>query len=101
MEINNMEPVTCASHKRGKEHKLEFGGDIANALTTINTDSMVAIPIKMATKQGYAEVPVGGVFDFAFPGSNTRRGRVQGGGLLSPTVTCEPTICVYEGTIKD
>jgi hypothetical protein len=38
------EPVTCASRKRGNVHKLEFRGNIANSITTINTDSMVAIP---------------------------------------------------------
>jgi hypothetical protein len=42
---NIREPVTCASRLRGKVHKIELGGNIANAITTINTDSMVAIPI--------------------------------------------------------
>jgi hypothetical protein len=44
--MNKKEPITCASRKRGDVHKLEFGGCVANSLTTINTDSMVAIPIK-------------------------------------------------------
>jgi DNA (cytosine-5)-methyltransferase 1 len=35
---------TCASRKRGEKHKLEMGEDVANSLTTINTDSMVAEP---------------------------------------------------------
>lgn len=38
--------LTCASRQRGKKpntyHKIEFGGEIANSITTINTDSMVA-----------------------------------------------------------
>ena len=38
--------LTCASRQRGKKpntyHKLEFGGEIANSITTINTDSMIA-----------------------------------------------------------
>ena len=38
--------LTCASRQRGNKpntyHKLEFGGEIANSITTINTDSMVA-----------------------------------------------------------
>lgn len=37
--------LTCASRQRGKKpntyHKLEFGGEIANSVTTINTDSMI------------------------------------------------------------
>ena len=38
--------LTCASRQRGKKpktyHKMEFGGEIANSITTINTDSMIA-----------------------------------------------------------
>lgn len=38
--------LTYASRQRGKKpstyHKLEFGGEIANSITTINTDSMIA-----------------------------------------------------------
>lgn len=38
--------LTCASRQRGKKpntyHKIEFGGEIANSVTTINTDSMIA-----------------------------------------------------------
>lgn len=37
--------ITCASRKRGNIHKMEFGGNVANAITTINTDSMVAFCI--------------------------------------------------------
>lgn len=37
--------LTCASRQRGKKpntyHKIEFGGEIANSVTTINTDSMI------------------------------------------------------------
>jgi hypothetical protein len=92
-----LEPITCASRKRGDVHKIEFGGNIANSITTINTDSMVALPIRQATKKGYIEVPEGGVFDSAYPTSKLRRGRVQGGGMICPALTCEPSICVYEG----
>lgn len=37
------------------------------------------IGIKQATKKGYAECVVGGVADFSYPDSKTRRARVQGG----------------------
>ena len=37
--------LACASRQRGKKpntyHKIEFGGEIANSVTIINTDSMV------------------------------------------------------------
>lgn len=53
--------------------------------------------IKQATKSGYIECAVGGVADFAFPDSKTRRGRVQGGGHICPTITAESMeICKIE-----
>ena len=46
-----------------------------------------SIKIKQATKQGYIECKAGGVADFSYPESKLRRGRVQGGGDVSPTLT--------------
>lgn len=45
------------------------------------------IKIKQATKQGFIECKAGGVADFSYPDSKLRRGRVQGGGDVSPTLT--------------
>lgn len=39
------------------------------------------IHVPQATKKGYIECPVNGVFDWAYPSSKLRRGRVQGGGV--------------------
>ncbi|MBO7695632.1 MAG: DNA cytosine methyltransferase [Methanobrevibacter sp.] len=47
------------------------------------------IYIKQATKKGYIACKNGGVFDCSYPTSKLRRGRVQGGGEISPTITCE------------
>ena len=47
---------------------------------------MEKVKIKQATKQGYIECEVGGVADLSFPDSNTRRGRVQENGQVSPTL---------------
>ena len=55
--------------------------------TTFCRDGVLYIP--QGTKQGYAAVSDGGVFDMAFPTSKTRRGRVQEGGSVSPTVMSE------------
>lgn len=43
----NREPkiISCASRKRGDNHEIEFRGDVANAVTTINTDSMVGVSV--------------------------------------------------------
>ena len=45
------------------------------------------VGIKQATSKGYAECEIGGVADFLYPTSKLRRGRVQGGGNISPTIT--------------
>lgn len=107
------EPISCALRGRNPENPsdrkagieleqtLELGTDIANCITTVQKDSLVAEPslyIKQATKKGYIEIPPGGVFDASYPESLTRRGRVQDNGNVSPTLTAggEPP-CLYEG----
>lgn len=45
------------------------------------------IGIKQATKKGYIECELPGCADFSFPNSKLRRGRVQGGGQIVPTLT--------------
>lgn len=79
------------------EQTLELGTDIANCITTVQKDSLVAEP-SLYIKKGYIEIPPGGVFDASYPESLTRRGRVQDNGKVSPTLTAggEPP-CLYEG----
>lgn len=80
------------------EQRLEPNGDgVCNTLTTRPEGFKTAIlpvvennnsiKIKQATKQGYIECKAGGVADFSYPESKLRRGRVQGGGDVSPTLT--------------
>lgn len=58
---------------------------------------MITLKIPQATKKGFIEVPVGGCFDGSYPSSKTRRGRVQGGGQICPTLTAqEPEIYIFE-----
>ena len=45
--------------------------------------------VKQATKDGWIRMKSGGVCDVSYPTSKLRRGRVQGGGDVSPTLTCE------------
>ena len=42
---------------------------------------MKYVKVKQNTKSGFAKCELGGVVDLAYPGSKTRRGRVQGGGM--------------------
>ena len=53
---------------------------------------MKYVKVKQNTKSGFAKCELGGVVDLAYPGSKTRRGRVQGGGWISPTVTTTPAL---------
>ena len=75
---------------------------ISNTLTSVTKDNIVAEPlrIKQATKQGYIEVEQGGGFDATYPDSTTRRGRVQEGGTIAPTLMASGDApCRYEGVI--
>ena len=51
--------------------------------------------IKNNTIQGYIECPAGGCFDGQFPDSKDRRGRVQEGGNVTPTLTAEGSQQIY------
>lgn len=50
----------------------------------------IKIRIKQSTKTGYIEMCNGGICDVSYPESKYRRGRVQGGGYISPTLTTSP-----------
>lgn len=52
--------------------------------------------IKQATEKGEIACKVGGLADLNYPASKTRRGRVQGNGEISPTLTTENTPSVLE-----
>lgn len=57
--------------------------------------------IPQATKQGYVEVQPGGLFDMSYPESKTRRGRVQEGGTVSPTLMASGEApCLYKGKVE-
>lgn len=59
------------------------------------------VGIKQATKKGFIECELGGVADLSYPGSETRRGRVQENGNISPTITATETgVCKIESDIR-
>lgn len=53
------------------------------------------IAIREATAKGYVEIKPGDVFDASYPESKTRRGRLQGGGEICPTLTAGQTEIYY------
>ena len=56
------------------------------------------LKIPQATVKGWIPCPVNGCFDMSYPKSELRRGRVQGGGDICPTLMAgEPEIMVFEG----
>ena len=80
--------------------RLELKPDgTSNTLTSVAKDNLLIIP--QATKEGYAVVPEGGVFDTSYTDSTTRRGRVQEGGTVSPTIMASQNeLLRYEGTAQ-
>ena len=53
------------------------------------------LKIPQATSKGYIEVKPYGAFDWSYPDSLTRRGRVQGDhGDIAPTIMCQNEILV-------
>lgn len=96
------DPNNPSSRARSDHYEqfLEMGDDVSNTLTSVQKDNLVAEPLRIpqATKQGYIEVPQGAVFDMSYPESTTRRGRVQEGGLVSPTLMDGGEApCYFEG----
>lgn len=59
------------------------------------------VGIRQATQKGYIECEIGGVADFSYPTSKLRRGRVQGGGHVCPTLTSQSMgICRIEKIVR-
>lgn len=59
------------------------------------------VGIRQATQKGYIECEIGGVADFSYPTSKLRRGRVQGGGHVCPTLTYQNMgICRIEKSVR-
>ena len=112
------EPMIVASRGRNKEkpsdrtpgakveQRLEPNSQgICNTLTSVQKDNYALEPktvkIRQATKEGYAECKIGGVADLSFPDSTTRRGRVQEGGEVSPTIMAgDPSIHKIESPYR-
>lgn len=73
------------------EQNMNAKSDVFGTLTTDGSSPKHnnRIMIKQATKDGYIERDVGGVFDASYPNSSTRRGRVQDNGNVCPTITAQ------------
>ena len=85
----NLTDRTTGIHTEQRLEKAPQG--VVNTLTTVQKDNLVleksSIEIKQATKEGSIKCKVGGCYDASFPDSKIRRGRVQEGGDVTPTLT--------------
>ena len=89
--------------KGNEQVRRVYGTDgISPTLNTMqggNRQPKVLIP--QATKKGYIEMDLPGVCDLSYPNSKTRRGRVQEGGKVSPTLTAtSQDICYIEPSYR-
>lgn len=76
---------------------------VSNTLTSVQKDNLLAEPLRIpqATKRGFVEVMPGSLFDMSYPESKTRRGRVQEGGKVSPTLMASGEgPCLYEEKVE-
>ena len=91
--------VLCVGNYSPSRHNASRIVDKEGLAPTVmeNHGTVTAIRVPQATKQGYIEVEPGGVFDGAYPESTTRRGRVQEGGKVAPTLCTSNELSVYEG----
>ena len=109
-----LEPQSVAMRGRytaedgGTEQHLELGdSDTSHSITTIQKDMMILEPdteyvgIRQATKDGVIACEIEGVADLSYPTSKNRRGRVQGQGQISPTLTGSPGICRIEKDMNE
>lgn len=89
--------------QRKEMQKLEPREDgVSNTLTTAQKDNYLMVPSN--TAEGYVQCEIGGVLDISYPTSTSRRGRVQEGGAVAPTLTCgcETTHArIEDNAIKD
>jgi len=83
------------------KHQAGSVWDIKYIAPTVDTmqggNRQPCVLIKQATKQGYIECNIPGVADLSFPDSKTRRGRVQDGGEICPTLLAgQQDLCYIE-----
>jgi DNA (cytosine-5)-methyltransferase 1 len=89
---------TRSRNYRGQGEQLEIRkDDLSNTVTSVAKDAMVlnGLPIREATKKGYAVAQEGDVVNYKFPTSKTRRGRV--GRQIAHTL--EAT-CLNQGVVE-
>ena len=75
------------------EYEMRNDG-ISNTIDSVQKDNHVAIPVKEATKKGYALAHEGDSINLSMPESQTRRGRVGGAMAQTLDTSCNQGILV-------
>lgn len=97
--INNIIGTTAPEFRTIGQRDLVYSqeGTMVALVATDYKQPKQIVEIPQATKKGYAELEIPGIADLSFPNSKTRRGRVQEGGTVSPTIMANnQELCVFE-----
>lgn len=86
-EKENAQPGDVIDAFNGKVRKDGICPTITTRPEGKKTAILPCVEIKQATKEGSIKCKVGGCYDASYPDSKTRRGRVQEGGDVTPTLT--------------
>lgn len=85
LEVEKMDEEKMIVAMRGRKDGQNLEPNTTNTITTVQKDNLVLV--RQATKEGLITCKIGGCYDASFPNSETRRGRVQEGGDVTPTIT--------------
>ena len=88
-EEGNAEPGDIIDAFNKKVIKSGISPTITTRPEGKKTAILPCVEIKQATKEGFIQCKVGGCYDASYPESKTRRGRVQEGGDVTPTITAQ------------
>ncbi len=98
IELEQVGQLEGTFESTGRVYSAEGLAPTLNTMGGGNREPKILIP--QATEQGYTECEVGGVADLSYPNSKTRRGMVQEGGTICPTITAESNgLCRIEPCI--
>lgn len=109
LDANYYKGTTPEQYVERKRRQLVFENEVKKLeKQVLETNSSIVefsennnvVRVKQATKKGYIECEIGGVADLSYPKSKLRRGRVQDGGNISPTLTTSPGIYRLESPIR-
>ncbi|MBO1695221.1 DNA (cytosine-5-)-methyltransferase [[Clostridium] symbiosum] len=89
------------NEKGNVEQRLELGNELENcyAITSVQKDNILLV--RQDTLKGYEECIKNGVANLSYPNTKGKRGRVQGNGVICPTITSQGnSLCCLESLLR-